>query len=461
MPGPVRPAPGDLRRLHRVRPGARASSRTSSATRCCRATPTRTPSPAAPACRPPGCARTRARSSATRSAATTTTVVIFAGSGCDRRDRQADRHPRPAASRPSSTTATTSARRIPADQRPVVFIGPFEHHSNELPWRESIADVVVIPQDADGHIDAAAAGARAGPLRRPAAQDRLVLGRQQRHRHRQRHPRASRRCCTRHGALSFWDFAAAAPYVEHRDVRRPRRDPLAYKDAIFLSPHKFIGGPGTPGRARRPARAAHQPGAGRARRRHGRVRQPDRAPLPRPTRSHREEGGTPAIVESIRAGLVFQLKEAVGVDVIRAHEEHFLRRAVDGVAGRARPSRSSATSTPSGCRSSRSSSAAPSGRYLHHNFVVALLNDLFGIQSRGGCSCAGPYGHRLLGIDLERSHEFEREIAARLRGDQARLGAGQLQLLHLRDGLRRTSSRRCGWSPRRLAAAAGLPVRPG
>jgi hypothetical protein len=50
-------------------------------------------------------------------------------------------------------------------------------------------------------------------------------------------------------------------------------------------------------------------------------------------------------------------------------------------------------------------------KYLHHNFVVALLNDLFGIQSRGGCSCAGPYGHRLLGIDIERSHEFEREIA--------------------------------------------------
>jgi hypothetical protein len=49
-------------------------------------------------------------------------------------------------------------------------------------------------------------------------------------------------------------------------------------------------------------------------------------------------------------------------------------------------------------------------RYLHHNFVVALLNDLFGIQSRGGCSCAGPYGHRLLGIDIERSHSFEREI---------------------------------------------------
>ena len=59
---------------------------------------------------------------------------------------------------------------------------------------------------------------------------------------------------------------------------------------------------------------------------------------------------------------------------------------------------------------------APSGRYLHHNFVVALLNDLFGIQSRGGCSCAGPYGHRLLGIDLERSHEFEREITGGCEG---------------------------------------------
>ena len=59
---------------------------------------------------------------------------------------------------------------------------------------------------------------------------------------------------------------------------------------------------------------------------------------------------------------------------------------------------------------------APSGDYLHHNFVVALLNDLFGIQTRGGCSCAGPYGHRLLGIDIERSHAFERQIATGCEG---------------------------------------------
>jgi hypothetical protein len=125
--------------------------------------------------------------------------------------------------------------------------------------------------------------------------------------------------------------------------------------------------------------------------------------------AHREEGGTPAIVEAIRAGLVFQLKEAVGIDVIREHEEHYLRRALARwqdepsieILGNVAAERLSIVSFVV---------RAPSGKYLHHNFVVALLNDLFGIQSRGGCSCAGPYGHRLLGIDIETSHEFEREI---------------------------------------------------
>jgi hypothetical protein len=124
---------------------------------------------------------------------------------------------------------------------------------------------------------------------------------------------------------------------------------------------------------------------------------------------HREEGGTPAIVESIRAGLIFQLKEAVGEDAIREREESFIRRAIASweqnpdieILGNRRARRLSIVSFVVRCRD----------RYLHHNYVVALLNDLFGIQSRGGCSCAGPYGHRLLGIDLDRSHEFEREIA--------------------------------------------------
>jgi hypothetical protein len=124
---------------------------------------------------------------------------------------------------------------------------------------------------------------------------------------------------------------------------------------------------------------------------------------------HREEGGTPAIVESIRAGLVFQLKKAVGTDLIRAAEEHFLRRAVECW------SKNPAIEILGNLEAERLSIISfvvrrPNDRHLHHNFVVALLNDLFGMQSRGGCSCAGPYGHRLLGIGLERSHQFEREI---------------------------------------------------
>jgi hypothetical protein len=107
---------------------------------------------------------------------------------------------------------------------------------------------------------------------------------------------------------------------------------------------------------------------------------------------------------------VFKLKEAVGVEVIRAYEEDFLRRAI--AAWAAHPN----IEVLGNVESERLSIVSfvvrkPGGRYLHHNFVVALLNDLFGIQARGGCSCAGPYGHRLLGIDIERSHEYEREIA--------------------------------------------------
>ena len=126
--------------------------------------------------------------------------------------------------------------------------------------------------------------------------------------------------------------------------------------------------------------------------------------------THREEGGTPAIIESVRAGLVFKLKSAIGVETIRAREEEFLQRAV--AAWRDEPTVEILGDLDAPRLSIISFVVrAPSGRYLHHNYVVALLNDLYGIQSRGGCSCAGPYGHRLLGIDLERSHEFEREVA--------------------------------------------------
>jgi selenocysteine lyase/cysteine desulfurase len=345
------------------------------------------------------------------------TIVIFAGSGCTAAiDKLIGilglRIPAGLEDRYRLSDA------IPASERPVVFIGPFEHHSNELPWRESIADVVMIGQDGDGHIDAAA-------LERELlryADRTLKIG---------SFSAASNvtgivsdtagiaALLHRHGALSFWDYAAAGPYVGISMYGRAtgsEPDPSAYLDAIFLSPHKFIGGPSTPGvlvvrRELLTNRVPVVPGGGTV----AYVNPDEHRYLTDP--AHREEGGTPAIVESIRAGLVFQLKDAVGIEVIRAHEEHYLRRAVTAwqqepnleILGNLDAERLSIVSFVV-----RGDSGA--GRYLHHNFVVALLNDLFGIQSRGGCSCAGPYGHRLLGIDLERSHEFDREIAGGCEG---------------------------------------------
>ena len=295
--------------------------------------------------------------------------------------------------------------RIPPDQRPIVFIGPYEHHSNELPWRESIADVVTIHEDRDGEIDLAQLEAelvryadrplRIGSFSAASNVTGIVSNTYE-----------ISRLLHSHGALSFFDFAAAAPYVAIE--MDPPGDPLAGKDAVFISPHKFIGGPGTPGVlvARRDLfrnRVPSVPGGGTV----AYVNPVEHVYLT--DIEHREEGGTPAIVESIRAGMVFGLKAAVGVEAIREREHDFIDRALHR--WEANPSIEILGSHHAERLSIVSFVVRHEGRYLHHNFVVALLNDLFGIQSRGGCSCAGPYGHRLLGIDLETSHEFEREIS--------------------------------------------------
>ncbi len=303
---------------------------------------------------------------------------------------------------------------IPAVDRPVVLIGPYEHHSNELPWREAIADVVTIGEDRDGRIDLARLeAALVEHADRPvkigsfsaASNVTGILS----------DTRAISVLLHRHGALSFWDFAAAGPYVRiemapHRPAPDGTTDDAAldYKDAVVLSPHKFIGGPGTPGVlvARRELlrnRVPVAPGGGTV----AYVNPLEHVYLADP--EQREEGGTPAIVESIRAGLVFALKEQVGVDAIRRREEAFIDRAIEAWA--AVPEIVILGNPELPRLSIVSFTVRHAGRYLHHNLVVALLNDLFGIQSRGGCSCAGPYGHRLLGIDIETSHAFEREIS--------------------------------------------------
>jgi len=298
--------------------------------------------------------------------------------------------------------------RIPADQRPVVFIGPYEHHSNELPWRESIADVVEIEQDPDGLIDLESLEAQLQQYQdRPlkigsfsAASNVTGIGSK---------TRETSVLLHKYGALSFWDFAAAGPYV-NIEMNMPDDGPdgdLAYKDAVFLSPHKFIGGPGTPGllivkQDLLDNRVPSVPGGGTV----AYVNSEEHRYLDDPV--HREEGGTPAIVESIRAGLVFQLKDAVGHEEIERREQQFIEKAIDRWSSH--PNLEILGNPDAWRLSIVSFVVRHDDQYLHHNFVVALLNDLFGIQARGGCSCAGPYGHRLLGIDLDTSHAFEREI---------------------------------------------------
>ena len=290
---------------------------------------------------------------------------------------------------------------IPDEDRPIVFVGPYEHHSNELPWRESTAEVVAIDLDPDGGIDLehlerelgkysdrklkigtfSAASNVTGIVSDVETITGLLHGQ---------------------GALAFWDYACAAPYVPIK-----MNSDSTYLDAIFLSPHKFVGGPGTPGilvvkKALCTNIVPTAPGGGTV----SWVDQQDHRYSD--DVESREEGGTPDIVGSIRAGLVFQLKDAIGVDYIHGREEQLVKRTIE--AWNEHPNIRILCTKERDRISIVSFVVRYGDQYLHWNFVVPLLNDLFGIQARGGCSCAGPYGHRLLGIEHRASEEFEKVL---------------------------------------------------
>jgi selenocysteine lyase/cysteine desulfurase len=314
-------------------------------------------------------------------------------------------------------------RSLRPSSRPVVFVGPYEHHSNELPWRESIADVVTIGEDAEGrvdleHLEHELRRHRARPLKVGSFSaasnvtgivtdvDAVAIA------------------LHRHGALACFDYAAAAPYLAIDMNASPETEDghLAYKDAVFVSTHKFVGGPGTPGllvakRVLFANRIPTTPGGGTI------LFVSPQVQTYHPAPEVREEAGTPAIVESIRAGLVFALKEAVGVDEIRRRETRFARRALASWSANSRieilgnPELDRLAILTLGLRDSR-------GRLLHSHFVAALLNDLFGIQTRSGCFCAGPYVHRLYPIDDDWSAWMDRQATA------GNLGA-KLSLLRL------------------------------
>lgn len=279
----------------------------------------------------------------------------------------------------------------------VVFVGAGEHHSNLLPWRELASQVVRIEEDDEGFLNLvqletalkAADGILIGCF--SAASNITGILNQD---------LAITALLHRYGALSFWDYATAAPYVQINvnplTTEYPNGE--AYKDAIYFSTHKFIGGVETPGilvakkhlfRNRVPCGVGGGTVVFVDRKNHRYVQDVET----------REEGGTPAIVGSIRAGLVFKLKESFTSRWIMEREEFLVQLAFQAWNGIPEISILGSKTAPRLAIFSFLIRHPASGYYLHHNYVCTLLNDLFGIQVRGGCACAGPYAQDLLNIN--------------------------------------------------------------
>uniref|UniRef100_A0A7N0TNS8 Aminotransferase class V domain-containing protein n=1 Tax=Kalanchoe fedtschenkoi TaxID=63787 RepID=A0A7N0TNS8_KALFE len=289
-------------------------------------------------------------------------------------------------------------------ERWVVFVGPYEHHSNLLSWRHSLAEVVEIGLDENGKLDVEELRAQ---LDRYQLACRPLLGSFSACSNATgllTDTRGIARLMHRYGAFVCVDYAASGPY-EEIDMRSGEMDGY---DAVFISPHKFLGGPGTPGILLM-NKALYQLtslppstcGGGTVNYVNGFSSEDT---LYIEDIEEREDAGTPQIIQKIRAALTFWVKEYVGYEVIRLKEHEFLQRAY----ARLLPNRNieilgskSQDQLPimsflvftTSCESNRR------GKALHGPFVAKLLNDLFGIQARGGCACAGPYGHTLLGVD--------------------------------------------------------------
>ncbi|XP_071165598.1 probable cysteine desulfurase isoform X1 [Mytilus edulis] len=275
----------------------------------------------------------------------------------------------------------------------VVIVGPYEHHSNTLLWREYGTQVVRIKDDENGYVDIT------------HLEEELKFWKEKR-----QHVLVVMSACSNvtgiltdtdtvavlahtHGALAVFDYASGGPYLK-MDMNSSEK---GYKDAIILSPHKFVGGPGTPGilfakkwifKNSVPDRT----GGGTV------IYVTKQIHCYSSNIEDREEGGTPDIIGCIRAGLVFQLKQNVGTDLIHHREEEACQKAFNIW-----------SINPSiHILGSQTANRIPifsfltihhaSGKLVHHNFISLLLNELFGIQARSGCACAGPYGQDLMGI---------------------------------------------------------------
>jgi selenocysteine lyase/cysteine desulfurase len=284
--------------------------------------------------------------------------------------------------------------------KPIVFVTHMEHYSNHISWLETIASVEIIPADKNGNVD--------------LAYFRNLL---EQFKHRKNKIAAVTACSNVTGiqtpyreiaklvheydGLCFVDFASSAPYI---DINMHPEEKDMHLDAIYFSPHKFLGGAGTPGvlifnKKIYKNTVPDQPGGGTVL-------------YSNPWRVHeyitnieqREDGGTPPFLQGIKAAMCVRLKEQMGVENILRREEEMLQVIF------ARFSKMKNVEVLEGNIKKRLGVISFIVNGAHHNLIVKMLNDRFGIQTRGGCSCAGTYGHMLLHVDKARSYEILNSI---------------------------------------------------
>ncbi len=314
-------------------------------------------------------------------------AVIFAGSGAT-----------------AGLNRLVSLLGIEQADQPVVLIGPYEHHSNILPWRESKARVIEIPEAPEGGLDLDAlkealvanqdADLLIGSFSAASNVTGIITN-----------PDPVTRLLKDHGAVSVWDYAGGGPYLPMDMGPADAR-----KDAIVVSPHKFPGGPGASGVLIVNSHAVQRtcpswPGGGTVS-----FVSPWRHDYSEDLAT-REEAGTPNVIGDIRAALAFIVKDVVGSEEIAKREALYNQMALDGWRG-------NPNLTLLGVDNSHRLPIFSflvrdnSGQPVHQQLFTRMLSDVYGIQARGGCACAGPYAHRLLGIDRATSEVLHAELSA-------------------------------------------------
>lgn len=287
-------------------------------------------------------------------------------------------------------------------ERPVVFVTHMEHHSNHTSWFETATDVVVLKPDANLLVNP-------DELRQQLENyknRKLKIGSftacsNVTGIHTPYHELAS--IMHEHGGLCFVDFAASAPYC---NINMNPENPLEKLDAVFFSPHKFLGGPGSSGvlvfdknMYKNPV--PDQPGGGTVDWTNpwGEYKYVDNIEA-------REDGGTPGFLQAIKAALAIELKEQMGVDNICEREKQLLNLAFAGF------EKIPGIHILADNVKDRIGVISFYIDDIHYNLIVKILSDRYGIQARGGCACAGTYGHFLLDVSYEKSKAITEKITS-------------------------------------------------